>query len=58
MSVLEKISMIETAIQKYGEIFACGKCKTLDDCFRTHPIYDKSIFYFNDKNSSTHVVIK
>lgn len=61
MSLNERLEMIEKAISVFGEIFACGKCKELHECFqelRFENMPPKIIFWFNDSNNSTHVIMK
>lgn len=50
-----KQAMVDEAIEKFGDITACGD-KTLEDCFTNE--LGLLIFWFNDNAGSTRVITK
>ncbi len=51
---IEKKQLIKKAVQKFGDIYPCGRFEHLRDCF-TH-YENELIFWFNTIDGSTHTV--
>jgi hypothetical protein len=51
-----KSGMIKEARKKHKKIYPVAKNRTLNDCFSDED--DSTIFWYNTKDGSTHVIVK
>ena len=51
-----KVDMINKAKLQFGDIYPVGDKSSLDECFTILSDRDTYLFWFNDKDNSTHTL--
>jgi len=51
------IRMVKKGFQKYGVIVPIGNLKTFSECFRKSFAVHKLLFWFDDLNGSSHLIM-
>jgi hypothetical protein len=56
MNEIQK-ALYDKAIEENKEIKPCGGRKSFEDCFTYDPFLKKTVFWFNDVNGTTKILV-